>query len=737
MKENILKYPGHQRGIATLLILLLVGMAISVAIFGSLSYLQGSQNQSIVLHTQTEAQMKAWLGVDVVYQYLNALEEEKLEDLLNEIYNKDDPDRSPVKIDSNDLAKLNLEAVFEYKIEESNEDNELISTLIYTTIEAKARESSRAESTSAIQAVYLISDENESNSAGGDGSTPDPRVINFRDGLDLSDGIRVYTKPGDAYHIYVDGNVTIGGIGLSGIDTIRSTKSIKYQGGSSTNFAEMHANCDIQVSNGVFSVGEIKATRNVCLADTISSNLIAANGSVEVSGGTHGDIYAHANNPAVIAQCESGATQYCASHGSSLPSGFGIKTNPAPTINAIYSKADIELKSSVAVGVVRAERHLNVTQCEPSWINAYYGVSYSKSGCPSLSLVATQLAGSLTFPVVHPVEMEPEVFDANTLRSAANYIYYRKDNLTRVKIKGVEGIPDYTDAANPAEVRQNGYYYRTARLIQPGGNEWWTPTKTFSNYICINSVTLPDGQGEADGVCHARLGKAYDVDNGILPTYSNGKWIFNGNDHAPGVIFVEGDLEVGNGTYTNTFIATGNIQVISAGGAVFSLNYAGANGITAGGHTAIGVCNNTHYTVKPTAFCNDAYNHAAHSGVGNYALLAGSCPDPSGSVDGCGKNEYVGGNIIVERSVFGVVQAGNIFESKGDTKIYGYVTALGQRNTSTTIFNKMSERTELYLDVSPTIDDRYDPSGGGLVSGNGSNGSSKDLRVSVLWTRYL
>src|SRR5690606_1984157 len=76
-----------QRGIATLLVLLLVGIAISAAIFGSLRYIQGSQDQTTAFHAQTQAQLKAWSGVDMLYQYFLGLIKEDpqpdIDDLLD------------------------------------------------------------------------------------------------------------------------------------------------------------------------------------------------------------------------------------------------------------------------------------------------------------------------------------------------------------------------------------------------------------------------------------------------------------------------------------------------------------------------------------------------------------------------------------------------------------------------------------------------------------------------------
>lgn len=63
-----------QRGIATVLILLLVGLSLSVAALGTAHYIRSQQKQDIATHALTQAQMKAWTGAELVRQYLQKLQ---------------------------------------------------------------------------------------------------------------------------------------------------------------------------------------------------------------------------------------------------------------------------------------------------------------------------------------------------------------------------------------------------------------------------------------------------------------------------------------------------------------------------------------------------------------------------------------------------------------------------------------------------------------------------------------
>ncbi len=63
------------RGIATVLILLLVGLSLSAAVLGTAHYIRSHQQQDVAAHAQTQAQMKAWTGAELVRQYLQQLQD--------------------------------------------------------------------------------------------------------------------------------------------------------------------------------------------------------------------------------------------------------------------------------------------------------------------------------------------------------------------------------------------------------------------------------------------------------------------------------------------------------------------------------------------------------------------------------------------------------------------------------------------------------------------------------------
>lgn len=704
----------QQRGIATVLTVVLLGMALSSATLVGVSQLRSSQETSMSLHAQTMAQKRAWLAAEAFQGYLQEVVQSPTDWQTLEQALAESATAELVKgLDDVELVEVVL----------NPGDSHPDWVDLHLRIRATSAAESRARATATLETVYRVWPPGQEEI-----NPPENRqVILFRDGLNISGDLRVLTPPGERYDITVDGEVNMGGLSTGGIDSIRSTRSIRFVGGSSTDFQEMHANCDVMAGSGNFTVQRVMAMRNVCLANTINSHLVTANGSVEVRGGQHGDLQALANKPSGTAQCSPGATQWC-----SMPPSFGVRTHPSPTIANIYSKGHVEFNSTVKVGRVQAEGNLLVVGCTPTWTSATYGGSFQNN--PGCSRSASRSNQPVQLTPVQPVEVEPEIFDANAYRTAANFIYSSVNGAIRVKVQDVEGVRDWDDPLNPAEVRRNGYFYRTANILDPSNPGW--SGRTEPGYICINN-NPPSRRDETAGDCLARLGYGYSVSNELV-TYSAGKWTFQGAHHAPGVVLVDGHLEVGSGVYTNTFIATGDLHVTTSNGAVFSLNYAGPNGISVEGITALGVCHNAAYRMRPGKFCRGGYDHTAHGGLGNYALMAGSCP--VGSINGCGRNAYIGGDIRVEAAVFGVTRAGNLVTTSGRARLFGYVSALAQRNNTTV--NSLGNSTTINLQVPAAIRDRYDPAGG-LISGGdtgpapGGATPGTPGAVRMQWARYM
>lgn len=66
--------PYSQGGFATVLVVLLVGLAVAASALGTAYYINTSQKSLVSSHALTNAQSGAWTGVEVFRKYLNSLD---------------------------------------------------------------------------------------------------------------------------------------------------------------------------------------------------------------------------------------------------------------------------------------------------------------------------------------------------------------------------------------------------------------------------------------------------------------------------------------------------------------------------------------------------------------------------------------------------------------------------------------------------------------------------------------
>jgi len=718
-----------QRGIATLLVLLLVGIAISAAIFGSLRYIQGSQDQTTAFHAQTQAQLKAWSGVDMLYQYFLGLIKEDpqpdIDDLLDAL--------EEAMLDNNfQLLAGNPEA----KITNVDHDNQRITVNITGTSGATG---GRAESTSKIQVVYLLSDDGGGKPSGcapfcSDGP---PSVITFNRNLRLEGSISVTTQPGESYEINVKGVVTTGGNSITGVDTINATDSIQI--GSGSTYKNLRSNGDIAITGSVTVSNSMMALGNICMTGSASvPGLTKANGFVYgVGSASFGQIEARGVSTYAGTSPQCNSYSRIDGHGNTFGvwlagnnTAGSVKTSASVahdsgTIQSLLAQGDLHITnggSKVTAGTIGGVKK----RCNAGNLNDCSGTvpsSVNVTSTPSITVSVSELT---------EIDVQVTSFDAYQYESSANYVFRYDSGEGRIKVtvRNVEGI-------------DNGTYYLLplVRTIEHGS---WTQSDTYADYLCKNingSGNCLDVQETRKTICKTTNNLVTYANNVTIPgnyanpssnqcvIYQNGKWTVGGPGATPtiaqGVAWFEGDLDISNGEFYNTFIATGNIAT-SGSHKNAAPNFAGPAGSgTYSGLTLKGICSNAYFPHYPTQICN-AFNNNEPLGIANYAYMAGS-------VEG---DNYIGGNIKLGASTvaFGSVLSGNDFDSGGNTTVYGYITALG---SGVVTYNAMGGSTAIIVNQLPPT---YIPMGGISVGGGGPPPLEKeeeDLKVDVLWTRYL
>lgn len=692
-------YSYAQRGMATLAILILVGFAVSVAVFGALRFLQGSQSQTTAYHSQTQAQMRAWSGVDMLFQYfsgLNSLSSPPTFDSLTSALN------SARTSGSNLLASAtNLEA-FVQTVQSAN--NEAQVTINVTGISELG---SKAEARSTIQAVYVITLTSKNNQ----GTTDDRlHLINIYTDLDrISGRADIKNSDGEPVVMNVVGNVNANEI--MSLDVLNVTGNVSLRN-DSVKVRNLYSDGDVTI-DGVKSLNLINTKKSIKVKN-YSANILLAGANVDFGDGDLNQ-YVYANGSINL-------NQNGTLHKSSGDSD-GVQVKSGNNLNCGGNRSNYKNIESYSF-----------TNCNSAGQNQKQVKLESSGNVIDESKLGTSL--NRETPLVNALCFDPSLSlncQSNSIfRSgdSANYIFDYINNKIVVTVYNVNGFVDgssYCLGSNKGN-SSNGPSNLTA-------NDHWgylyKAVVSSSNVSCGNEVK-------------ANIARWYAThDSKLSITYNSGGWNlkkqnFNAQDSisyinkpalAPGVILFKGNLDLGEGVFNNSIIATGNIKGEGNNTLIHAPNYAGAR---AGVKSA--VCNVESelnsgldplngYFPSPKNLCKNE-SEMTDIALGDIALLAGSY---IGSYD---KLSYKGGDIFMKTNltIYGNLIAGNLSSTSGQVKLYGFLGVLGLGNT-----NKKFTMTDLTITLPKTnhknIGAPIDNSDTGSINTEGS--------VSIKWVRYI
>lgn len=487
----------------------------------------------------------------------------------------------------------------------------------------------------------------------GAGSNNQPTIINtvnINGDLTLSGNFSVVNGSNVNTNFIVNGNVSASG-SISGFSLLYSTGTINLTG-HQNNINTVSAEEDITlIGGGAYTT--VNSLTNVTMTGGVSAVSVNTNGTTTL------------NSSAKVTTVKS--------IGDVLLNGGGAEAA------SVYTDGNVTLKSGSITSLLMAEGNLTESG-NSSVASGQIGGKLTTDNKNNKNIHVTVVSG-LQVPItpLTATTIQSTVIDAWPLKSSANLAFdHDASNNITVTVSNMYGI-------------SNGTYY----LAGSGGNQ---------DYLCTTTTYNANS-------CYKKICIGYSDWNSCF-SYSNGTWALNGTMMAPGVIWFNGNVTAGNGTYNDTILATGNIST-QGSTSIYSPNFVGYSGI----------CTNSYFlSFYPTNFCqNSAY---VASPIGNIALLAG------GYISGV----FSGGNINLGSSndVHGNVMAGNLLSTSGNTKVYGYITISNQSNSTTG--SDLRGSTTIDLSSLPaTFDPSKIPSSGG--SGGGSGGSSPT--VNYVWSRYL
>lgn len=696
----------RQRGIATVLTVLLAGMSLTAIVLGVMYYIHSTQSQLLSVHAQTQAQMRAWTTVEAVRKYLNGVKaNSKLAVLAQKVS------------ESGNNLLLTITGLNGVSASLVGVDNTSNPTQFTALISGEAASDTAASSISAVKVVFELG----STTSNTTEFTLDGGLYNRN--LRASGGISVTTEEGSAFSVSVNGDFTTGGNSITGVSTIRSTGSISIGSGSS--FEELHANCDV-VLTGSVTAESIKARRNACLTgNAAGTETILANGTVyaQASYDNNGAISA-SGNATDVSSCRSAgssddSSNYLAATCSSLADEIVVDLSSGSAgAKSVNAKGDVTLASG-RIGELAAEGNLILANWGSKVDSGIVGgiVSATQAAMKDSVHVEESSGLSVSIATVPRVTIDTYVIDSYDYKSIANYVFsVDSSGYKKVTVFNVSGLT-------------SGEYYI---------GSFKSDNVDYVDYLC---PTLASGSTTSSPVCSLTgttasalktICKGYSTSNGCFSYNADTKtWTIVGKSMAQGVAWFEGNLSIIGETYYNTFVATGNI---TTGGSnkVYAPNYAGYSGTVSGTQYApTGMCENTNFpALYPKQFCdktNKAFLSDADNGIGNYAFIAGSIPEGTTYSE----DTYVGGNITTGggSEIFGNLLAGNEYVSTGDTTIHGYSAALA---AGVATKNAMTGKTTYIVKDLPST---FDPAKGQTVQSTTSTTTTSAFKVK--WATYL
>ena len=674
--------PSSQRGIATVLIVVLIGVALTATAMTIMHSMRSTQEKQVAVHAATNAQSGAWAAVEAFRLYL---ETQGVGGLV---------DGQSYDIALTGYGTMKAQDVH---VTDTPTGGHRVTANIVNVQEA-------AHASAAVGVIYEVN-------PGGGGGYQLSAPLNFNDDLKLTSNLTFDTP----MEINVKGNVEITNAHITNLRGLNTTGSVTVTSNGAVNLGVIHSNGDVTLGGTSPAATEIKSQGKVTLRDTASAPLISANGDV-----LHN---ASSNTTSLRSRADVTIGSNSGNH-SLIIAGGGVTVNSpySGTITDLWSVKTITNNSTGAqIRNIYGQQNLD---CPGAWnkftnisINGTFGTGCSSPLSPAAGQTVTRPAG-ITVNVMNPVpafNMPTLAVDIYPYREEANYILSYESGKIKIIVKNINGVPD-------------GVYYL--------GNGRGICASVDGSGNCVGAITknMCLGYSENEG-CITYAPKSFTVaenTDGTI-TYQNlpvgahpskGTFTIAGGGIAPGIWWIDGNLVLSNGYNNGTLLVTGNIATSNhyRGAAV---NYGGepivytgtirnpaqrttpyqeiCQAIATGMQAEMSHLVNTYKTrfqnQYPTNLCDKTAGTYTPHALGNIALAAGGVRPVSLGGDG---TTFSGGDISIKSNsnVFGIVLAGGYLVVRNNVAIMGYVSASvqGPQRGSGSVKNLSDGDVKIYTD---------------------------------------
>lgn len=669
-----------QRGIATILIVVLIGVALTATAMGIMHSMRSTQEKHVAVHAATNAQVGAWAGVEAFRRYLETLDSATLDTGL--------PEEIPLAIGTGGESYGSM-TVKDVLVTNAGDSYRVNATII-NTLDA-------AHASAAIGVVYEV---------GKVGDCPGcvklTAALDFHDDLEVEGDIEFILPEHFKPNINVDGNVRIKHTNLTSLGVLTATGAVDLDSG--VHVEEIYSNDDVSLT-GSARADKVTTLGSVTTGGNGGASIIWANGSLTLDG----SYPTSAGNTRSTIHIKPGAGY----QGPMIAQGNvtldrptqDIQTKSNVIINYEYSDPSTPVKNIIAEGDLL---------CPVGSLVNFNNVSVNGSigtGCTAVrDAIGTKATEGAANSVSVMTELQPFtvprlVIDVWTLENYANYIFRwnTEENRPQVVVNNIKGIAS--------------------------GTSYWM-SHSASSCAKLDITKADDDCSSVTDKINLCVGE----DSWCFSYKESTKtWVVEHSNKSilPGILWFEGNVDIANNTSYSTVLATGDITLSSGGVHLYSVNYAGYDIMCEANADISGY--NSHYRNQiPENLCNTSEQKYLPLDVGNIGLAAGGY-NPADNGD------YSGGNITLESTnhIYGSVLAGNYLRTRGHTNVYGFVSAAVQGGQQADK-NLLGAKTTMDLtrgnehynpNIIPDMTDGACPDCEDL--GNAETGGAK-----VLWSKY-
>ncbi|BCD98538.1 hypothetical protein [Marinagarivorans cellulosilyticus] len=759
----------RQQGIATVLIVLLVGVALSASTLGVIYSVKSTQNKQVTSHASSNAQSAAWALAEATRAYLMKLEPAEFDNLRAEVDAAGAAGLEiPMTLDG-PLAHLSKS-----KVIANSSYTDPVSGKPHIEITVNAVDSV-SKSATTLNVVYAIV-------AGSAGKQCYPEGKNRFNGDVIGQNID-FKMTGDLNEIIVDGSY---GSGDSNLHSIRGIERYKVTGdlslsGSGNDYAltELQANGSIHIDIASTNIDEktpISAGGDITIAAanaTLGTVVAGNNINLSIHEGSAINVQAGVKILGKIKGVVLTADGYRVNPvepGSPLGA---INFQSSATISTVLSRADLSLGNNL--------KNLNNTySLNDVLFNTYSGtvdetIAARSIICTSSPTIAKAEAGKsidncAPIPDATNVETDPEVkttvetkmikyvpldlppsliADADSYK--ANYAFHRVGTVNHVTVQNINGL---TETA------------KTYKLLDDNTLETLAGEKTGFN-ICGNATEKCIDFNDESRILESddtRAPRTTVDDRGVIEAIApKGLWTITKKTAklAPGVYYFDRDLlitGINDSNFLTTIMSAGHIMQTEEV-RLLAINAVPEEVLCLNQNLSVDykqhiadvnitpIATETYYPLQngvvpyPTNYCKITNGSLARDSspdedfVGQFALMAGQENNDEDPVS------YQGGNIYFTSSlgVFGRVIAGNTIKlespdglKKSNAQIFGLIgseaRAAGIDNAQNDLTGTIDVHTDFYTEVL----NKGDPDGGGECSPNDAVKPASTL----IWSRY-